>query len=38
MQAWDYAIGFDMKTVNLTGSTVLILSILLTLALASIKL
>ncbi|MTV28359.1 succinate dehydrogenase, cytochrome b556 subunit, partial [Nitriliruptoraceae bacterium ZYF776] len=36
--AWDYAIGFDMKTVNLTGSTVLILSILLTLALASVKL
>ncbi|KAL5110784.1 hypothetical protein TcWFU_008366 [Taenia crassiceps] len=36
--AWDYAIGFDMKTVNLTGSTVLILSVLITLALASIKL
>ncbi|KAL5970394.1 hypothetical protein TSMEX_001873, partial [Taenia solium] len=35
--AWDYAIGFDMKTVNLTGSTVLILSVLVTLALASIR-
>ncbi|VDD81229.1 unnamed protein product [Mesocestoides corti] len=35
--AWDYAIGFDMKTVNLTGATVLVVSVLLTLALASIK-
>ncbi|CDS42107.1 succinate dehydrogenase complex subunit C [Echinococcus multilocularis] len=35
--AWDYAIGFDMKTVNMTGATVLILSFLLTLALASIR-
>ncbi|VDO01438.1 unnamed protein product [Rodentolepis nana] len=36
--AWDYSIGFDMKTVNFTASTNLILSFLLTLALASIKL
>lgn len=35
--AWDYAIGFDMKTVNTTGLTVLILSVFVTLALASIK-
>lgn len=36
--AWDYAIGFDIKTVNRTGIAVLILSVLITLGLASIKL
>ncbi|KAM7537491.1 hypothetical protein Aperf_G00000073946 [Anoplocephala perfoliata] len=34
--AWDYAIGFNMKTVNLTATTELIVSFLLSLALASI--
>ncbi|VDN22222.1 unnamed protein product [Dibothriocephalus latus] len=36
--AWDYAIGFDMKTVNTTGMTVFVLSVLVALGLASIKL
>ncbi|BHF66168.1 hypothetical protein AAHC03_05664 [Spirometra sp. Aus1] len=36
--AWDYAIGFDMKTVNTTGMTVIILSVLVAMGLASIKL
>ncbi|KAM3182677.1 hypothetical protein ACTXT7_011839 [Hymenolepis weldensis] len=36
--AWDYAIGFDLKTVNMTASTNLIMSFVITALLASIKL